>query len=159
MASSRSPHGALPGGERPLAEISVADNGPGIEPEVLTRLFEPYVTSKKKGTGLGLAIVKKLVEEHGGTVAAENLPDRGARLVVRLPVRAARPRRTVSETRTARAEPGGKEHDCRTHTRGGRRGRHPHHHQRHPGGRGLRRERRLRMPPPPALKWAASGPT
>ena len=51
-------------------------------------LFEPYVTSKKRGTGLGLAIVKKLVEEHGGTVAVENLPDRGARLVVRLPVRA-----------------------------------------------------------------------
>ncbi len=75
-------------GERQFAEITVTDNGPGIDAEVLTRLFEPYVTSKKKGTGLGLAIVKKLVEEHGGTVAAENLPDRGARLVVRLPVRA-----------------------------------------------------------------------
>lgn len=75
-------------GERQFAELTVTDNGPGIDAEVLTRLFEPYVTSKKKGTGLGLAIVKKLVEEHGGTVAAENLPDRGARLVVRLPVRA-----------------------------------------------------------------------
>ncbi len=75
-------------GERQFAEIAVTDNGPGIDAEVLTRLFEPYVTSKRKGTGLGLAIVKKLVEEHGGTVAAENLPDRGARLVVRLPVRA-----------------------------------------------------------------------
>jgi len=76
------------GGDRPLAEISVTDNGPGVDAEVLAHLFEPYVTSKKKGTGLGLAIVKKLVEEHGGTVAAENLPERGARLVVRLPVRA-----------------------------------------------------------------------
>ncbi|MEO8225049.1 MAG: ATP-binding protein [Gammaproteobacteria bacterium] len=75
-------------GDRPFAEISVTDNGSGIEAEVLAHLFEPYVTSKKKGTGLGLAIVKKLVEEHGGTVAAENLPDRGARLVVRMPVRA-----------------------------------------------------------------------
>ena len=95
---------SIPGGERPFAEITVADNGPGIEADVLTRLFEPYVTSKKKGTGLGLAIVKKLVEEHGGTVAAENLPGRGARLVVRLPVRAT-VRDALSETRPVRVEP------------------------------------------------------
>lgn len=75
--------------QRDCAEITVTDNGPGFSAEVLARLFEPYVTSKKKGTGLGLAIVKKLVEEHGGSVAAENLPGRGARLVVRLPVTAA----------------------------------------------------------------------
>lgn len=91
------------GGERPFAEITVTDNGPGIEAELLTRIFEPYVTSKKKGTGLGLAIVKKLVEEHGGTVAAENLPDRGARLVVRMPVRAV-VRETSGEARAARVE-------------------------------------------------------
>jgi signal transduction histidine kinase len=95
---------SVPGGERPIVEITVADNGPGIEPDVLTRLFEPYVTSKKKGTGLGLAIVKKLVEEHGGTVAAENLPERGARLAVRLPVRAT-VRDALSETRPVRVEP------------------------------------------------------
>jgi len=95
---------SVSGGERPFVEISVADNGPGIEADVLTRLFEPYVTSKKKGTGLGLAIVKKLVEEHGGTVVAENLPERGARLAVRLPVRAV-VRDTLSDTRPVRVEP------------------------------------------------------
>jgi nitrogen fixation/metabolism regulation signal transduction histidine kinase len=90
-------------GERTFAEISVRDNGPGIDADVLARLFEPYVTSKNKGTGLGLAIVKKLVEEHGGTVAAENLPDHGASLVVRLPVRAVS-RDLASEPRMAMAE-------------------------------------------------------
>ena len=52
-------------------------------------MFEPYVTTKTKGTGLGLAIVKKIVEEHGGTVRAENgsgrLPYGGGRIVLIFP--------------------------------------------------------------------------
>ena len=94
----------VPGGDREFVAITVEDNGPGIGADVLTSLFEPYVTSKKKGTGLGLAIVKKLVEEHGGTVAADNLPGKGARLTVTLPVQAT-VRDPLSETRPARAEP------------------------------------------------------
>lgn len=66
-------------------EIVTLDNGPGFPLESLSRVFEPYVTSKPRGTGLGLAIVKKIVEEHDGTIKAENRPDRGAMVTVQLP--------------------------------------------------------------------------
>ncbi|MBX2824143.1 MAG: HAMP domain-containing protein [Gammaproteobacteria bacterium] len=73
---------------RRMLELVTEDNGPGFPVELLGRLFEPYVTSKPKGTGLGLAIVKKIVEEHNGSVVAENAPDCGARISVRLPMSA-----------------------------------------------------------------------
>ncbi len=74
-------------GSREYAQIRIHDSGPGIDPETIDRLFDPYVTTKNKGTGLGLAIVKKLVDEHGGTVSAENLPEGGASVTIRLPLR------------------------------------------------------------------------
>ncbi len=74
-------------GGRDCAEICIRDDGPGIDPDTIDRLFDPYVTTKHKGTGLGLAIVKKLVEEHGGTVGAKNLESGGAALTVRFPIR------------------------------------------------------------------------
>lgn len=77
-------------GEVPQVELSVSDNGPGIPAEVLDKIFEPYVSTKPKGDGLGLAIVKKIVEEHNGTLWAENLPGGGARFNVRLPLQATR---------------------------------------------------------------------
>lgn len=66
-------------------ELVIGDNGPGFDADALDKIFEPYVTMKAKGTGLGLAIVKKLVEEHGGSVTAENLSGGGAAVHVRLP--------------------------------------------------------------------------
>jgi len=66
----------------------VEDNGPGIPAALFERLFEPYVTSKADGSGLGLAIVKRIVDEHGGTIAAENRAGGGARITVRLPATA-----------------------------------------------------------------------
>lgn len=69
-----------------FVELRIEDNGPGFPKTMLGRLFEPYVTSKEKGTGLGLAVVKRIVEERGGSIAAENLVEGGARVTIRLPV-------------------------------------------------------------------------
>jgi PAS domain S-box-containing protein len=75
------------GGDAAYAIVTVCDNGPGFQRELLGRVFDPYVTSKPKGTGLGLAIVKKIVEEHGGRIDAENRPEGGARVRVVLPMK------------------------------------------------------------------------
>lgn len=69
-----------------IARIDVVDNGTGIAPDMLDRLFEPFVTSKAKGTGLGLAKVRTTVEAHDGTVECHNGPDRGAIFTIHLPL-------------------------------------------------------------------------
>ncbi|MDN5844269.1 MAG: ATP-binding protein [Alcaligenaceae bacterium] len=71
-------HGATGHGVR----FTVSDNGPGFGQQVLSRVFEPYVTTKATGTGLGLAIVKKIVDEHGGRVDVSNRPEGGARISI-----------------------------------------------------------------------------
>jgi signal transduction histidine kinase len=63
-------------------EIEVADDGPGFDPAILPRAFEPLVTGSVAGLGLGLALVRSIAERHEGSVVAENLDDGGA--VVRL---------------------------------------------------------------------------
>jgi nitrogen fixation/metabolism regulation signal transduction histidine kinase len=68
-----------------MVHIRVEDNGPGFNAATVSQVFDPYVTTKPKGTGLGLAIVKKLVEEHMGTIRAENRKDGGAMISIRLP--------------------------------------------------------------------------
>jgi len=85
---------AAPGGHVRLASsgadskviISVDDDGPGVSPEVLSKIFDPYFSTKSSGTGLGLAITRKAIEEHGGSVHAENL-NPGFRISIELPVR------------------------------------------------------------------------
>jgi CheY-like chemotaxis protein len=73
--------------------IKVKDNGPGIAPEVRTRIFEPFYTTKEvgTGTGIGLALCHRIVEAHGGTIAVENVPGEGAVFAIRLPC--AKPKR------------------------------------------------------------------
>ena len=66
--------------------ITVEDSGPGVPPEVLPKIFDPYFSTKSTGTGLGLAIARKAVEEHGGHIRAENVHP-GLRVVIELPLR------------------------------------------------------------------------
>jgi signal transduction histidine kinase len=69
--------------------IRVKDNGPGIEPEKLDKIFSPFYTSKSSGTGLGLAISKKLVDAHGGSIEAYSQPGSGTEFVLTFPRHAA----------------------------------------------------------------------
>ncbi|HEX8170220.1 MAG TPA: ATP-binding protein [Thermoanaerobaculia bacterium] len=66
--------------------IAVEDSGPGVAPELLPKIFDPYFSTKSTGTGLGLAIARKAVEEHGGRIHAENVHP-GLRVVIELPIR------------------------------------------------------------------------
>jgi signal transduction histidine kinase len=72
-------------------DIEFEDSGSGIPPHILPHVFDPFFSTKEvgKGSGLGLFVAHQIVEEHGGTIRAENLPASGARFVLRLPGAAA----------------------------------------------------------------------
>lgn len=85
----------LPGEEEPSGDldplppqvaVEVRDNGPGMGPDDLERIFSPFFTTKPQGTGLGLAIVRKVVDAHDGRITAVSAPGRGAAFKVTLPV-------------------------------------------------------------------------
>jgi signal transduction histidine kinase len=71
--------------------VEVADDGPGIAPEVRARIFEPFFTTRTvgEGTGLGLSISQQIVSGHGGRIEVASEPGRGASFRVLLPARGA----------------------------------------------------------------------
>ena len=76
-----------PAREKPgSVEVVVADSGHGMDADTLTRIFDPFYTTKPTGTGLGLSIAYGIVHDHGGTITAESTPGQGTRFVVRLPL-------------------------------------------------------------------------
>ncbi|HET8645585.1 MAG TPA: ATP-binding protein, partial [Vicinamibacteria bacterium] len=85
-------------------EIEVADSGPGLDPEIRDRIFEPFFSTKTAGSGLGLALVKKIAEDHGGGVRLESERGKGTRAILWLPAepgREAEAEENASALRTA----------------------------------------------------------
>jgi two-component system sensor histidine kinase HydH len=68
-------------------DVRVRDTGPGVSPEKLSAIFEPYFTTKADGSGIGLWIAQQILTAHGGTIQAGNAPEGGALFTVRLPIR------------------------------------------------------------------------
>ena len=70
----------------PMIQVDVQDNGPGVPPDVMEKMFSPFFTTKPQGTGLGLAIVRKIVDAHDGRIDVSGVASGGARFRVTLPV-------------------------------------------------------------------------
>jgi PAS domain S-box-containing protein len=70
----------------PLIQVEVADDGPGVPPDVMDKMFSPFFTTKPQGSGLGLAIVRKIVDAHDGRIDVSARAQGGARFRVTLPI-------------------------------------------------------------------------
>ena len=69
-----------------LLGIQIIDNGCGIAPSNVERMFRPYFTTKQGGTGMGLPMVRRIIEEHGGQITFESEEGKGTRFIILLPV-------------------------------------------------------------------------
>jgi signal transduction histidine kinase len=70
----------------PTLVVSIADDGPGVPPDMVDRIFNPFFTTKAQGSGLGLAIVRKIIDAHDGRIDVSSAPGQGTRFTVTLPV-------------------------------------------------------------------------
>ncbi len=86
--------------------VSFTDNGGGMSAEALSRVFEPYYTTKSRGSGLGLLIVRRIVREHGGELAIESAEGKGLTLTIRLPFKDQRVRMLEAGDRERRKDEG-----------------------------------------------------
>ena len=77
---------AKPGRDQSVV-VTISDNGPGIAKSQVSKIFEPYFSTKSKGTGLGLSIVKHNAEMYGGTVQVQSELGKGATFIIQLPTR------------------------------------------------------------------------
>ncbi len=68
--------------DRRKAKIEIRDQGAGMKPEVLSKIFEPYFTTKQRGMGLGLAIVKRIIEDHDGEIEIKSTPGKGTQVTI-----------------------------------------------------------------------------
>ncbi|TVQ64044.1 MAG: PAS domain S-box protein [Spirulina sp. DLM2.Bin59] len=76
-------------GDRPMVEIAIGDNGPGIPKEIRSKIFDPFFTTKAigKGTGLGMSISHQIItEKHQGIIKCQSSPDQGAKFIITIPV-------------------------------------------------------------------------
>jgi two-component system nitrogen regulation sensor histidine kinase GlnL len=76
----------LGGGQRPMVEVQVGDDGPGIPAAVRGKIFDPFFTTKERGLGLGLALCHRILEEHRGAIQVESTEGRGTVVTCFLPV-------------------------------------------------------------------------
>jgi CheY-like chemotaxis protein len=92
---------------RAALTVDVADNGPGIPPDVRSRIFEPFFTTKPpgEGTGLGLSLCRGIIDEHGGTITVKSVPGGGTVFGIELPVKPPPQTSTAAPPRAAAVEP------------------------------------------------------
>ena len=70
--------------------LSIADNGAGMAPDVVARVFEPLFSTKAFGVGLGMPLVRRVVDQHQGTIAIDSAEGQGTTVTLRLPRQAGR---------------------------------------------------------------------
>lgn len=89
----RADGGLAPGAGSPVALVRIEDQGEGIPPEALNRLFDPFFSTRPGGTGLGLTIAHRVVQAHKGSIRVESVPGSGSAFTVELPLAAQQQRR------------------------------------------------------------------
>jgi signal transduction histidine kinase len=78
--------GQAPGAGMPVALVRITDQGEGIPPQALDRLFDPFFSTRPGGTGLGLTIAQRVVQAHKGMIRVESAPGSGSSFTVELPL-------------------------------------------------------------------------